>query len=695
MTISLLLGLCAVFVLVPLRKRPEASVASMRPTTERARQPERLNRHRQGFASRQFPIAVDTAGITMHSNSDDRPAWAVPYGREFWHAISPSPASGYAELDLGEVVSRVGHAIVQTQPFEIPSSATRAYTATFDGKGFQMALYRPSGVSAGVSYADDPSEPPASTTVAFESEPSAQAKFRTISVQSDGHSLYLAGAQSVPWSVLGNTAQGLLSGEHGIVEHYEVGQDGIEVSWVLQQALPTKGIEIDAELAGLTYWGQDESGQHHYMDTEGVARVYVSQVFLADATGKRVEVPLRAFGNLLHISVTEEMLNGMSLPLAIDPTVGSEFGVGNPTGTGGQTEPAVAVAANRGTNSVYLVTWTDTRNSLSSDIYGTRVGTNGTVLDPGGITVCVTNDFQSHSAIGYNGTNFLVAWQDKRTGTNDIFATRIGIDGTVLDPLGIVITMAYLDQTVPTVAAANDQYLVAWQDGRSGGTTNDIYGTRVSSAGVVLDAVNLIINAERFAQKSPRASSIGTNYFVVYFTGQSDISYDIYGNRVTSSGVTLDGAGIPICTNATTEFFPDVATDGTNYLAVWQDQRNDTSWDIYGARISSAGTVLDANGIAINTTNNTQELPAVTSRGVDFLVTWSDGRTSNNAKDIFGTVVTSAGVVTDIGGFMISTNFNTQTRPACASDGARYLVVHQSNFEHTSTNRIRGNLVTP
>jgi hypothetical protein len=130
-------------------------------------------------------------------------------------------------------------------------------------------------------------------------------------------------------------------------------------------------------------------------------------------------------------------------------------------------------------------------------------------------------------------------------------------------------------------------------------------------------------------------------------------------------------------------------------LVVWQDQRNGIAWDIYGARVSSAGTLLDSNGIAICVTNNTQELPSVASKGADFLVAWSDGRTSSSAKDIYATVVTSSGVVTDIGGFIVSTNANTQTLPAVASDGVQYLAVHQSNYQHTSTNRIRGNFITP
>ncbi|MDD5530102.1 MAG: T9SS type A sorting domain-containing protein [bacterium] len=46
------------------------------------------------------------------------------------------------------------------------------------------------------------------------------------------------------------------------------------------------------------------------------------------------------------------------------------------------------------------------------------------------------------------------------------------------------------------------------------------------------------------------------------------------------------------------QIYPDVAFDGTNFWTVWADNRNGTS-RIYGARIATDGTVLDTNGILL------------------------------------------------------------------------------------------------
>lgn len=61
---------------------------------------------------------------------------------------------------------------------------------------------------------------------------------------------------------------------------------------------------------------------------------------------------------------------------------------------------------------------------------------------------------------------------------------------------------------------------------------------------------------------------------------------------------------------ANAQYLPAVAFDGTNYLVVWMDYRSESP-DIYGARVSAGGTVLDTSGIAISTAANDQLWPAL------------------------------------------------------------------------------------
>ena len=57
----------------------------------------------------------------------------------------------------------------------------------------------------------------------------------------------------------------------------------------------------------------------------------------------------------------------------------------------------------------------------------------------------------------------------------------------------------------------------------------------------------------------------------------------------------------------------DLAWDGANYLVAWTDSRSGTNNDIYGARVSAAGMVQDAAGIALAASAANEGSPAVAS----------------------------------------------------------------------------------
>src|SRR6476646_4902196 len=108
------------------------------------------------------------------------------------------------------------------------------------------------------------------------------------------------------------------------------------------------------------------------------------------------------------------------------------------------------------------------------------------------------------------------------------------------------------------------------------------------------------------------------------------------------------------------QVLPSVAFDGTNYLVVWQDHRSGTS-DIYAARMSPTGTLLDEGGFPISIAPDDQSAPRVAFGGTEYLVGWTDYR-SGSSPDIYGARVNTAGGVLDPSGFGISTAANTQFR---------------------------------
>jgi hypothetical protein len=333
---------------------------------------------------------------------------------------------------------------------------------------------------------------------------------------------------------------------------------------------------------------------------------------------------------------------------------------------GDQQYPAVAFD---GTN--YLVVWQDNRGA-DDDIYGTRVSQSGQILDPSGITISTATDRQEVPAVAFDGTNYCIVWQDRRSGYNnyDIYGARVSQDGMVLDPTGIAISTAIDDQEYPAVTFGSTNYFVVWGDSRGGDA--DIYGARINQSGIVLDPAGIVISSETNTQEFPSVDFDGTNFWVVWEDQRSPSLYsDIYGSRVSQYGVVLDSTGIAISTATYSQKSPSIAFDGTNYFVVWEDRRS--SPDIYGARVSPSGNVLDTAGIAISTAINNQESPSVAFDGLNYLVVWQDYRGVD--ADIYGTRVNPTGEVLDTAGIAISTAINRQEFASVAFDGLSYLVV--------------------
>jgi hypothetical protein len=335
-----------------------------------------------------------------------------------------------------------------------------------------------------------------------------------------------------------------------------------------------------------------------------------------------------------------------------------------------QESPAIAFD---GTN--YLVVWQDLRSVPYFDIYGARVDPNGTVLDSNGIAISTEANSQSSPTIAFDGTNYLVVWQDERSG-RDIYGARVSQAGIVIDTSGIPISTSADYQVYPSIAFDGTNYLVVWEDCRNL-DTSDIYGARVNQAGIVLDSNGIAISTAEGWQKSPSVAFDGTNYFVVRedIDIRPGIRYDIYGARVSQSGVVLDSAGIFIPTAAYSQNSPSVAFDGTNYFVVWNDDRSGSYSDIYGARVSTAGIILDPAGITVSTAANWQSSPSIAFDGTNYLVVWKDYRNNPDTSDIYGTRVSQGGVVLDPAGIAISPAAGYQLEPSIAFGGTNYLVV--------------------
>jgi hypothetical protein len=480
-----------------------------------------------------------------------------------------------------------------------------------------------------------------------------------------------------------------------VAEHFRNGPQGVEQSWSFEQRPEGTGaLEVRLPVEHGRFVGETTAGLHFAAGPTGLGVRYGHGLWV-DARGHRSAVPARFEAGGIVLRVPAEVLDGSAYPAVLDPTVSPELGLDNPVSTVAFYDQASPAVAHNGTN--FLVVWQDFRNGgASSDIYGARVSGAGAVLDASGFAISNATGEQTSPSVAHDGTNFLVVWQDGRNGTNDIYGARVSGTGTVLDASGIPISMGGGAKASPSVTHAGTNSLVVWQDSRNG-TTSDIYGARVNGAGAVLDASGIAISTAPNRQAAPAVADNGTDFLVVWEDARNGTTSDIYGARVNASGAVLDASGIALSTGTNNQTAPAVANNGTDFLVVWQDTRNGASnADIFGTRVSAAGAVLNAGGIAISNASGNQAFPSVANNGTSFMVAWHDLRSGNpySIYKIYGARVSATGSVSDTNGISITPNtngMNAQSLPALAFDGTSFLVVWQDNRFGSTFEKAAGN----
>jgi hypothetical protein len=173
-------------------------------------------------------------------------------------------------------------------------------------------------------------------------------------------------------------------------------------------------------------------------------------------------------------------------------------------------------------------------------------------------------------------------------------------------------------------------------------------------------------------QSSPSVARSQTSLLVVWEDERISTGKDIFCSRITSAGEILDLNGIPICTAYGPQARVKVAAGDLSFLAVWQDQRNGT-YDVYGARIDLDGNVLDPDGFPISTGPPLAESPDAAWDGTNFLVVWSDDR-SMISPDIYGIRIAPSGEIVDDSAILISSEADMEFASSVAFNGLNYLV---------------------
>jgi len=330
------------------------------------------------------------------------------------------------------------------------------------------------------------------------------------------------------------------------------------------------------------------------------------------------------------------------------------------------------VVASGGINS--FVIWEE-----RSEIVGSRVDKKGDVLDPDGILISTDPQSQFSPSITSDGSNYFVIWKDNRYDYYDIYGTRVNQSGATLDPEGILIHKCYREEFIPKVTFGGSYYLTVWIGYEP---SRRICRARIDQSGILIDTSSVAIWNYGLEWR-PSIASDGDKYLIASEIGAS--GRNIFGLILIQSGAIMNTFPISIIEQHQKK--PSIAFNGYNYLVVWQNGFGSRDWDIYGTLVSRSGIVFQPEGIQICIDQGFQVHPAVASNGKDFLVVWQDSFESNN--NIYGIRVDSSGNLIDPEAFPISIAEGDQIYPSVAFNGADYIVVWQ-DFRNGSDYDIYG-----
>ncbi len=278
-------------------------------------------------------------------------------------------------------------------------------------------------------------------------------------------------------------------------------------------------------------------------------------------------------------------LYGRFIPWDGPSTSLKEFAI--TTWTTHQWNPKVAYGR---TAEEFLVVWANQYQAGSPPMYisGRRVkAADGSF--PGGasdLTISHTTQNRVNPDVTYNlaRNEYLVVYDN----AVDIFGIRL--TGNLNDNFGGEFGIAGWPavEIHPAVAACSeaDQYLVVWQSDQE--TSNDaVYARFIAGTGAVGNVYQIDDTTSPEREADVACNLSGTQYLVTWQTRYTNLKYGIWG-RLVQPDETMESQFSIVSPGSTADRTSPIAAGGhTNFIVVWEHQRDGTSYqDIHGRLIT-------------------------------------------------------------------------------------------------------------
>ena len=188
----------------------------------------------------------------------------------------------------------------------------------------------------------------------------------------------------------------------------------------------------------------------------------------------------------------------------------------------------------------------------------------------------------------------LIAWYDNRNGDYDIYGQIYQADGTPVGSNFRIDSGGTSNQYNPNAEYLPDgNFIVAWYDYR---TPAAIYAQIIDSTGTLVDTN---FKVSDLWGREPSVSVAPSGEFVITWQAYFSEQYDIYAQRynsdyspyLTNFKVNNEIEGVN-----PNQYWPNVATDGSNIIFVWEDAKWQKGFDIAAKIFNWSSGIEDVVG---------------------------------------------------------------------------------------------------
>ncbi len=300
------------------------------------------------------------------------------------------------------------------------------------------------------------------------------------------------------------------------------------------------------------------------------------------------------------------------------------------------TEPVTNISSDTFTGPIvwtgaeFGTAWEDRRDG-NYEIYFNRLDANGKKLGPD-VRVSDADSFSLHPSMVWNGTEFMLVWDDQRNGNDDIriYGQRISVDGQLIGDNveltgqftgsespsvsegektiaitfnmgtslgtkigfrtfapdftgpGTLVTLSSSDGVNPSIVWNKDRYVVVYGKRVNGVPSDAIYGVTVNESGQVLTQEKKITFGASFA-RSQALLPLGDRLLLVW-ADDKDGNYELYSKMLSPTLGELTPRK-RISNDPSDSVYPSVAFGPDGDVGVLFDDRRTGNWQVYFSRL--------------------------------------------------------------------------------------------------------------